>query len=156
MYLDCEYSENIYPTIFPLYGVCTQGFIQNFSVGVGKHRATPSRGVWADAPPVNLRNLHALRLLLVACGGPKWLEITTNELLSIKKNVNFKILAGGDPSAPPPPPLYDTLSAYMRMVTRDMTHILLFLVQLFIFNFYPFLQRYLQPHQKGRASDYII
>ena len=40
------------------------------------HRATPSREVWGDAPPGNLRNLHALRLLLVASGAPKWLEIS--------------------------------------------------------------------------------
>ena len=42
-YLDCEYSENIYPTIFPLYGVCTQGFIQNFSVGVEKNMCIEPR-----------------------------------------------------------------------------------------------------------------
>ena len=39
------------------------------------HTATPSRGVWGDAPPGNFRNLHALRLLLVASGAPEGLEI---------------------------------------------------------------------------------
>ena len=41
--------------------------------GKNVHRATPSRGVWGDAPPGNFRNLHALRL---ASGAPKWLEIS--------------------------------------------------------------------------------
>ena len=50
-----------------------QGFIQNFSVGWVKHvhRAMPPRGVWGDAHPGNIRNLHALRLLLVASGSSK-------------------------------------------------------------------------------------
>ena len=48
-----------------------QGFIQNFSVGVGKNMYIdphPQGGVWGDAPPGNFRNLHALE---VASGAPK-------------------------------------------------------------------------------------
>ena len=86
------------------------GFIQNFSVGVGKkhvHRATPSRGVWGDAPPGIFRNLHALRLLLGLQNG--W-KLATNELVSIKKKSQLQNSGvethaggggGGDPSAPP-------------------------------------------------------
>ena len=76
-----------------------QGFIQNFSVRVGGkknvHRATPSGGVWHDAPP---GNLHALRLLLGLQNG--W-KLATNELLNIKKNINFKILGGGGSQCAP-------------------------------------------------------
>ena len=85
-----------------------QGFIQTFSVGVGKkhvHRATTSRGMWGDAPP---GDLHALRWLLGLQNG--W-KLAANELLSIKKNFFLNSGGGGgggDPSAPPPP-LYDTL-----------------------------------------------
>ena len=63
------------------------------------HRVTLSRGVWGDAPPRNVRNLHALRLLLWLQNG--W-KLATNELLSIKKCQLAN--SGGEVPVHPPPP----------------------------------------------------
>ena len=82
-----------------------QGFIQNFSVGVGKNVCIEPRplGVCGVMLPQEIRNLHALRLLLGLQNG--W-KLATNELLSIEeKKSTSKFWGGelmlGDPSAPP-------------------------------------------------------
>ena len=71
----------------------------------------PPRGVWDRDPP---GKLHALRLLLVASGAPKMLELSTNKLLNIKIISSAKILSPRPPP-PPPPLLCETPPVKMRL-----------------------------------------
>lgn len=45
-----------------------------------------------------------------------------------------------------------SMSGYKSGLKREATNLLQLLssLQLFLFNFYPFIQRFLQPHQRGK------
>lgn len=43
----------------------------------------------------------------------------------------------------------------VKLLTLDVVSRLIGLHQLIIFNFYPYIQRFLQPHQKGKTNYFL-